>query len=359
MKILVYGATGRLGQMVSQRLRAQGYRLRLGGRDEARLKAVCELGDEITVAPLHQQMRGASVVANCAPLGNEETDELITAALQSGCHYADLTGEQASINHVFRTHDQAAREADVCLVPALGLDYAVGDCLAQLAAAGRACREIVIAYAFEGQEAADNSMDHATSGPRGPEVVYRAGQWKKVPFELDLGWFRYPEPLGRQQVGRYGSGEVVTVPRHTQADTIRTYITAASLVPHPLLLPVFPLLRPLVALALRTPLRHLIRWLGSLLSRVRPRVAVTPSATPAQGPSFLVVVEADGPEFEKVRLVAGGRDCHLATAEILAHGVDLLAQGKARGHGVLSAAEAFQPEPFLNQLGECVSWWAE
>lgn len=360
MKVLVYGATGRLGQMVARKLRAQGHRLRLGGRDEQRLKAVAELGDEVSTASPAQQLRDISVVANCAPLDSEESDELIRAALQAGAHYADLTGEQASINHIFQTYDSAAREAGVCVVPALGLDYAVGDCLARLAAGGRACRLITIAYAFEGAEAADNSLDHATSRPRGEEVVFRDNSWRKVPFELDLGWFRYPHPIGRQQVGRYGSGEVVTVPRHTRAETVRTYITASSLVPHPILLPVFPLLRPLVAWALRTPLRHFIRQLGALLSRLRPKAAVTPSVVPAQGPSFLIVVEAEGNEFGKARLVAGGRDCHQATAEILALGVSRLAgQKKGSNGGVLSVAQAFDAETFLNDLGECLSWWTE
>lgn len=361
MKVLVYGASGRLGQMVARLLRAQGYSLKLGGRSEEKLKSVSQLGDEITTSALPQQVRGVSVVANCAPLNSRESDALIAAALTAGAHYADLTGEQAALRHIFEAHGEAAREAGVCLVPALGLDYAVGDFLAHLAAQGRACDEIVIAYAFEGEEAADNSMDHATSSPRGTEVVFRNGRWSKVPFELDLGWFRYPPPLGRQQVGRYGSGEVITVPLHIETPTIRTLITASSLVPHPLLLPLFPILRPLVALALRTPFRHLIRLAGQLMARLRPRAAASPGPrlVSEKGPSFLVVLEAEGRDFEKVRLVAGGRDCHDATARILAHGVDLLARGENRGSGVLSPAQAFQPEAFLDQLGDSVSWWKE
>ena len=361
MKVLVYGASGRLGQMVARLLRAQGYTLKLGGRNEEKLKSVSQLGDEITTAAPAQQVRGVSVVANCAPLTSQDSDELIAAALAAGAHYADLTGEQAALRHIFETHDEAARKAGVCLVPALGLDYAVGDFLAHLAADGRACEEIVIAYAFEGEEAADNSMDHATSAPRGSEVVFRNGRWSKVPFELDLGWFRYPQPLGRQQVGRYGSGEVITVPRHIDTGTVRTLITASSLVPHPLLLPVFPLLRPLVALALRTPIRHLIRRVGQMISKLRPRATASPGprVVSDKGPSFLVVLEAEGRGFEKVRLVAGGRDCHQATARILAHGVELLAQRQHRSSGVLSPAQAFQSEAFLDQLGDSLSWWKE
>jgi short subunit dehydrogenase-like uncharacterized protein len=361
MKVLVYGASGRLGQMVARLLRAQGYSLKLGGRSEEKLKAVSQLGDEITTAALPQQVRGVSVVANCASMTSQESDELIAAALTAGAHYADLTGEQAALRHIFETHHQEAQKAGVSLVPALGLDYAVGDLLAHLAADGRTCDQIVIAYAFEGEEAADNSVNHATSAPRGREVVFREGRWSKVPFELDLGWFRYPQPLGRQQVGRYGSGEVITVPRHIETGTIRTLITASSLVPHPALLPFFPLLRPLVALALRTPLRHLIRQVGRLIARLRPRAASSPGprVVSDKGPSFLVVLEAEGRGFEKVRLVAGGRDCHQATARILAHGVSLLARGENRGSGVLSPAQAFQPDTFLDQLGDSVSWWKE
>ena len=150
------------------------------------------------------------------------------------------------------------------------------------------------------------------------------------------------------------------MPRHVQIDTVRTLITASSLVPHPVLLPFFPLLRPLVALALRTPLRQLIRVLGDVMGRLRrSEAADSPRPESPQAPSFLIVLEAEGKDFPKTRLVAGGRDCHQATAQILAHGVELLARGQARSCGVLATAEAFEPESFLNQLEDSVNWWKE
>lgn len=359
MNILVYGASGRIGELVAQSLREQGYSLRLGGRDPERLKRVAGPDDAICTGSFQEMAKEVGVVANCAPLHQADTDDLVRAAISQGAHYVDLAGEQSLIRHLHDTHHQAALAAGVCVVGALGFDYAVGDCLARLVAADRDCEEIVVAYAFEEGEAADNSLDFATSGPRGEEVVYRGGRWTKVPLEFDWTRFNYPPPFGRQQVARYGSGEVVTVPTHSRTRHIRTYITASSLVPHPFLLPVFPILRPLVAMALKTPLRHLIRWAGVALAKLRPSPPPKENASPTKGPAFAVVVEARTEGGHKTRASASGNDCHETTCRVLVHGVKLLAQNEHRTTGAVSPAVAFAPEAFLDELHPSLSWYVE
>ena len=102
----------------------------------------------------------------------------------------------------------------------------------------------------------------------GPEVVYRDGRWRRVPFEFDRAWFEFPDPVGRRQMSRYGSGEVITVPHHVQTQSVITLITSTSLCPYPVLLPVFPMIRPVVGLVRRTPARAILGMIAAALGRI-------------------------------------------------------------------------------------------
>lgn len=347
MNILVYGAGGQLGRMVAAALQARGASLTLSSRRPDRLTPGPDARVHDAAEPLPQDL---SVVINCASLSWEQTESLVRAGLEVGAHYLDTSGEQWLIGELLERFEEAER----CVVPAVGFDYAVGDCLARLAASEfDRCSEVVVAYALEGGQAALHSLEFATHSARGPEVVYREGSWRKVPFELDLERFDFPPPSGRRRMGRYGAGEVMTVPRHTRVSRVRTLITASSLVPHPALLPLFPLLRPLAGLILKTRLRTWIGWLGRRLAGS--------SGPPSQGdgPAFQVVAEAVCPSGRRRRCVAKGPDCHRTTAEAVALGGLWLARGEVGGRGAQPPAVAFPPERFLNALAPGLTWSME
>lgn len=340
MDVLVYGASGTLGGLVLRHLRGRGLRLWLGGRNSEELARLAQPDEGVW----GEDWSGLKVVVNCTPL----TQEVIQRCLEHSVHYVDACGDQAQIHHLLDRFDAGARRAGICIVPAVGVDYSLGDCLSSLACP---CEELTIAYSFS-EGAAGNSMDFATAAPRGAEVVFRQGAWRPVPFEKDGAHFTFPQPFGRQQVARYGCGEVVMVPRHSQVITIRSWINAASLAPHPWLLPVFPWLRPLVSRLLRTGFRQLLGWLRQRLSGPRQQVR----SAPAQGPSFAVVVEAQGFGPGR-RLWARGEDCHQATAAILALAAEWLARGRATpGGGALTTAQAFASQEFLQALQPEVHW---
>ena len=54
---------------------------------------------------------------NCAGPFTLAGDALVRAAIDSGTHYVDSTGEQNFIHMVFDRHASAAEEASVALVP--------------------------------------------------------------------------------------------------------------------------------------------------------------------------------------------------------------------------------------------------
>lgn len=321
-------------------LRGRGLRLWLGGRNPQELARLAQSDEGVR----GEDWSGIRVVVNCTP----RIDEVIERCLEQRLHYVDACGDQAQIQSVLDRFDAEAKRAGICIVPAVGVDYSLGDCLSALACP---CEELIVAYSFS-QGAAGNSLDFATAAPRGAEVVFRQGAWRAVPFEKDGGHFVFPAPFGRQQVARYGCGEVVMVPRHSQVTTVRSWINAASLAPHPWLLPVFPWLRPLISKLLQTRFRWLLGWVRKRL--LRPGKA--PASAPIQGPAFAVVVEAQGYGLSR-RLWARGQDCHQATAAILALAAEWLATGRATpGGGALTTAQAFACQEFLQALQPQVSW---
>ena len=370
----VYGATGVLGRLVTARLDRSGVPAVLIGRSPDKLsslpasshsdrKAVASIDDS---AAIERALEGCSVLVNCAPAG-ATGDRLVRAALDAGIHYVDAAVEQHHIRRIFEQYDEEATQCDVAVVPALGFDYAIGDCLAHLAAqAHQPASTVVIAYAIDGSEVTANGA-RAVTTTAGREVVYRDGRWRAVPLEIDRGWFEFPKPIGRRQMSRYGSGEVITVPRHVKTRSMNTLITSTSLCPYPVLLPVFPVLRPVVSLLRRTPARAIFGVAAAVLGSSRATSAEPPPATPpaSSNPapprddrSFMVVAEVHAVSGSVGRAAASGGNFHEVTAAILAQGALWLSAGSVVA-GVHSPATAFEPHALLDALASEGVTWAE
>jgi short subunit dehydrogenase-like uncharacterized protein len=373
MRIAVYGATGFLGRLVADHLHRRGVEVTLAGRRLEALQRVAAsyASVRVAVAPLEDApamataLEGCAAVINCAP-ASACGDRLLYAALDAHAHYVDAAGEQHHIQRLFEAFGDEAGRRGIGIVPACGFDYAIGDCVARLAARDHEpAARIVIAYCIEGSDVSGNSAQNAANAPAAQEVVYRSGRWMPVPLELDRDAFDFPAPFGRRQMSRYGSGEVITVPRHTRTREVRTLITTTSLCPHPALLPVFPILRPAIGLARRTPgARGLLRLAASLAARRGSSAPVETAETPATpapaapsdaGRRFVVAAEAKGLDGSTGRATAIGGDFHTITAVLLAHAAVVLGSGHAPG--VFSPATAFQPEALLDALAPFGVTW--
>ena len=369
LMIGVYGATGMLGRLVTARLDRADAPSTLIGRSEAALSrlssssaphptAVASIDD---AAALERAIEGCQVLVNCAP-AEAGGERLVRAALDAGIHYVDAAGEQHHIRNLFEKYDEEATQCDVAVVPALGFDYAIGDCLAHLAAQShQPASEVVIAYAIEGSEMSGNSARAAATTTAGREVVYRDGRWRAVPFELDRAWFEFPNPIGRRRMSRYGSGEVITVPHHVKTQSVSTLITSTSLCPYPVLLPVFPVLRPVVGLMQRTPARAIVTMVAAALGGSR-KTADPPdnmnTAPPHDDRRFMIAAEVHAVSGSTGRAVAVGGHFHEVTAAILAQGALWLAAGSGVA-GVHSAATAFEPHALLDSLAADGVVWSQ
>jgi short subunit dehydrogenase-like uncharacterized protein len=347
--IAVYGATGFTGGLIAHELRRRGADFLIAGRDRGKLEALSEeLGGVATAAVslddpagLRNMLAPCSAVAACAGPFTLHGEPLLAAAVEAGAHYLDTTGEQGFMRMVFDRYGERAAEQGVALVSGLGFDYAPGDMIAALTAAGMgALEEIVIAYCVHGFAPTQGTALSGLEIMRGGDVVWREGEWRPAPRSADGGRWRFPEPIGEQRMLRYPAGEQITVPRHVETDRVRTLLN--GMVVPPRLMPLAAASSPLLGLAMRTPLRR------ATAALVR-RLPAGPDESARKAARFTISCEARG-ESGARRGIVRGSDVYGLTAVSLAHGALLCADPTYDRSGALAPAQAFDPASFLDAL---------
>ena len=134
--LLIYGATGYSGRLVTRAITDLGLRPVLAGRNAARLASLAEsLGLEHRVASLDDArgldaaLHDTRVVLHAAGPFSTTSRPMVDACLRAGAHYMDITGEIQVIEALAR-RDSEARRRGVMLMPGIGFDVVAGDCLA-------------------------------------------------------------------------------------------------------------------------------------------------------------------------------------------------------------------------------------
>lgn len=134
--LLVYGASGYTGKLVTSEACALGLRPRLGGRNIDKVRAAAaQFGLESRAATLEdpaqlaRALEGIRVVLNTAGPFSATAHALVDACLRANVHYLDVTGEAAVIEALAR-NDAVARRQGVMIMPAVGFDVVPSDCLA-------------------------------------------------------------------------------------------------------------------------------------------------------------------------------------------------------------------------------------
>ena len=353
--IVVYGATGYTGALVAHELRRRGLDTVLAGRSAEKLARLAdEVGGEVATravaledtADLRDLLADAAAVIACAGPFVRYGEPIVRAAVETGTHYVDTTGEQPFMQLVRDRYDDAARAAGAALVPAMGFDYVPGDLLAHLTAQGiEPLRELVLAYAPRNLQPTRGTLRSALGMLAAPSVVYADGGWRPAPRRPAHGRFDFPAPVGSQPVMGYPSGELLTVPRHVHTRAVRSLITVETFAGTPKAAPLVPLLTPGIALALRSPLRAALEPLLS-------RFPEGPSGASRARVRFTVVALAHGEDGSTRRGVATGGDVYALTAATAVHGAALMAQDGYDRAGALSPATAYDAAAFLAALAE-------
>ncbi len=136
--IIVWGATGFTGKIVSEymaeRYKDSNLTWALGGRSEAKLKAVAGNDDIATVVAdaqdanaMRELARKARVILTTVGPYARYGSELVAACAAEGTHYCDLTGEVHWMRKMIETHQDAAVESGARIVFTCGFDSIPSD----------------------------------------------------------------------------------------------------------------------------------------------------------------------------------------------------------------------------------------
>ena len=152
--LVVWGATGFTGRLVSQHLAASypaasGVRWALAGRSRARLEALrtelavkypaaadaplLECADTSNEAALDAVVGAGRVVLTLAGPYALYGKPLVASAVRTKTHYCDITGESGFMADCIKDFDAPARAAGVCLVNSCGYDCVPWDLGASMA----------------------------------------------------------------------------------------------------------------------------------------------------------------------------------------------------------------------------------
>lgn len=133
---MVYGATGYTGRLITAEAVRRGLRPVLAGRNGASLAALAaEHGVTMSAFPLddpaevRRALAGIRLVLHCAGPFVLTSAPMVSACLDLGIHYLDITGEIAVFERVLAMGGRA-RAAGAVLLPGVGFDVVPTDCLA-------------------------------------------------------------------------------------------------------------------------------------------------------------------------------------------------------------------------------------
>lgn len=188
MDWMIYGANGYTGRLTAREAVRRGMRPILAGRNELPVaKLAEELGLDYRVFELNdasaavKSISGLRLVLHCAGPFSVTSEPMITACLESGVHYLDITGE-ISVFAKAHSYDDKARRADVVLLPGAGFDVVPSDCLAaSLVQSLPAATRLQLAFEAGGGPSPGTAKTSVEGLGKGG-CIRRDGKLKKVPL---------------------------------------------------------------------------------------------------------------------------------------------------------------------------------
>ena len=326
--IAVLGATGYTGRLLCEAARELGLSLRLLGRNEAALREVAQAGEEIAVADaadhasLVAGLEGAFAVITTAGPFLARGFATVDAAIVAGTHYVDSSTEQAYSRQIYERF--GTRAADRGLVLLTAFANAPGDLAAGIAAERLGpLDEVVVANDQSGLDLSRGSRRTLAEVMAQPQAAWENGLLLPSRFGATTRRVRFPS--GERTIVEWGGPEPLTVPRHVEVRSVRSYVRAPR------------------AAAVAGRFSHRLASIVRLSAKVGP-AGLTPEKR--RKTTFSVVAEARGPSGAR-RATILGREVYGTAAQLLARAAHGLANGEVSKAGALAPAEAFEPRAFL------------
>lgn len=255
--LLVYGAYGYTGELVSRAAIERGLDPILAGRDGDRLRALgrelrCSVREfDLSIpAVTADSVRDVDAVLNCAGPFAATAEPLADACIETCTDYLDVTGEW-QVFEALAALDADATAAGVTLLPGVGFDVVPTDCLAaELATRLPDATELALGFDADGAVSRGTART-AIRGLGDGTVVRENGELRRLPTgsrrrRIDFG-------RGGREALAVPWGDIVTATHTTGIETVTVY---AAL--HPRLLSLLRLARPLGPLVGSRPVRWLL-----------------------------------------------------------------------------------------------------
>ena len=134
---LIYGANGYTGELIAREAARRGLKPILSGRSQNKIEPLAkELNLTFRTFSLEDKksleytLKEVDFVVHCAGPFSLTSEKMVEACLRIRKHYLDITGE-ISIFEAMAQRDEAAKKANVMIVPGVGFDVVPSDCLAK------------------------------------------------------------------------------------------------------------------------------------------------------------------------------------------------------------------------------------
>ncbi len=187
-KWMIYGANGFSGNLAVEEACKRGLTPVLAGRSQSVKDLANSKNLEYQIFSLTSanevasQIKGFTLIANCAGPFSETAEVMIQACIQAKVHYIDITGE-ISVYDYANSCDREAVSAGIVLCPGVGSDVIPTDCLAKyLKDECPDATHLKMGWHHTGSKASKGTAKTAAQGLFLGGKVRKDGKIKKVPL---------------------------------------------------------------------------------------------------------------------------------------------------------------------------------
>lgn len=135
-KVLIYGAYGYTGRLITEEFINQGISPFIAGRNREKLEAFADIhGLEFETIKINEKEKleawldKGNLVIHCAGPFIHTAKLMVEACIKTNTHYLDITGEYQVFDLV-QNYSEQAHKKEIMLMPGAGFDVVPSDCLA-------------------------------------------------------------------------------------------------------------------------------------------------------------------------------------------------------------------------------------
>ena len=227
--LLIYGATGYTGRLITSHVKNLGLNFIVAGRDGLK---VADLGESLDVPSRifdleneHQidtHLNGIRVLLNCAGPFMRTAKPLTQACIRNGVHYLDIAAELDSY-HLAERYSEDARAANVMLLPGCGGSVAMLGCLAAYAT-DSISNPVSIDVALHVAGAMSRGSAISAAENMTGECLQRLGGKLVNQDATSTALFDFDNGNGEVQCFPVTLPDLITIEKATSALNIRTFV---------------------------------------------------------------------------------------------------------------------------------------